>query len=626
MNKIIRYVLLSFLTIMPTVSNATLKTVTFDYDNDYKMIFPTITGVSSSDSNAGDFTDITYSAEIDGVMLIVSPEEGAKVPNRIWSASPRLRMYAGYFAVKATGGDVIKKIEFNAPSKFDLIEYSDAPTAIVDKVWKPEGAGSMGCIFTINSNTQLKSIVVTLGAAQDVLEDEDSESEAITHTLSITASGNGTVIYDVKKVRGGSSTFSVTEGTSATITFTPDAGYCIASVKVNDTDVTSSVADNKYTISNITANTTLEVEFVEVITDLAYDGVSYKVVSYDDKTVNVASGNYGLTLTVPATFEAKDKTWTVTGIDSDALTNATELAAVIWEPEVLFNNEVSNPNLLLYVKDAKFAPSYIQNVVVGDQAENIVLKDAASGNSFYCPKAFTAKRISYEHHYNMTTGYNTCQGWETIALPFDVTTVLNQKGVDLVPYASWQQGSSQRPFWLYQMTNYGWQAATAIQSNTPYIISMPNNVVYQPSYIQTGYIQFLGSNVEVKASSQLNESQYGKRHFYVSYQQQSEISDIYALNVNNQWSSNTDVSQAVGSAFIRNSRTIHPFEAYMTIEGSNAPWMIPVFDNNMPTNIVEMERMRNVGNEDWYDLQGRKLQGVPKQDGIYIRNGKKIKK
>lgn len=449
---------------------------------------------------------------------------------------------------------------------------------------------------------------------------------AITHTLSITAFGNGVAIYGDTEVRGKTASFTVTEGTSATITFAPDAGYRIASVKLDETEITSSVADNKYTIRNITANTTLEVEFVEVITDLAYNGVSYKVVSYDDKTVNVASGNYGLTLTVPATFEAKDKTWTVVGIDSDALANATELAAVIWEPEVLFNNEVSNPNLLLYVKDVQYAPSDIQNVVVAGLAESIVLKDAANGNNFYCPKAFTAKRISYEHHYNMTTGYNTCQGWETIALPFDVTTVLNQKGVDLVPYASWQQGSSQRPFWLYQMTSNGWQAATAIQSNTPYIISMPNNVVYQPSYIQTGYIQFLGSNVEVKASSQLNESQYGKRHFYVSYQQQPEISDIYALNVNNQWSSNTDVSQAEGSAFIRNSRTVHPFEAYMTIEGSNAPWMIPVFDNNMPTNIVEMERMRNVGNEDWYDLQGRKLQGVPKQDGIYIRNGKKIKK
>ncbi len=589
-----------------TVTEGTSATVTFKPDNGYKIASLkvndsdvtssiinnqyTITNISSNTTIEVTFVAITHTLSITASGNGSATYDGTEVKGKTTSFTVTEGMSATITFTPDAGYRIVS-VKLNE---------TDVSSSIVNNQYT---------ITNISSNT---TIEVTF--------------EAITHTLSITALGNGIAIYGGTEVRGKTASFTVTEGTSATITFTPDAGYCIASVKVNDTDVTSSVADNKYTISNITANTTLEVEFVEVITDMAYDGVNYKVVSYDDKTVNVASGNYGLTLTVPATFEAKDKTWTVTGIDSDALTNATELAAVIWEPEVLFNNEVSNPNLLLYVKDAKFAPSYIQNVVVGDQAENIVLKDAANGNNFYCPKAFTAKRISYEHHYNMTTGYNTCQGWETIALPFDVTTVLNQKGVDLVPYASWQQGSSQRPFWLYQMTSNGWQAATAIQSNTPYIISMPNNVVYQPSYIQTGYIQFLGSNVEVKTSSQLNESQYGKRHFYVSYQQQSDISDIYALNVNNQWSSNTDVSQAEGSAFIRNSRTIHPFEAYMTIEGGNAPWMIPVFDNNMPTNIVEIERMRNVGNEDWYDLQGRKLQGEPKQDGIYIRNGKKIKK
>ena len=175
MNKILRYSLVSLLAIMTTATYATIKKVTIDFDSDYQTIFPTITGVSSSDSNAGDFTEATYSAEIEGITLLVTPQEGAKNPNRIWNTSPRLRLYAGYFAVMSTGGDVIKKIEFNAPSKFDLTEYSVTPTAIVDKVWKPEGAGSMGGIFAVNSNTQLKSIVVTLGAAEDVLEDEGGE-------------------------------------------------------------------------------------------------------------------------------------------------------------------------------------------------------------------------------------------------------------------------------------------------------------------------------------------------------------------------------------------------------------------------------------------------------------------
>ena len=447
-----------------------------------------------------------------------------------------------------------------------------------------------------------------------------------TYSLTITATGNGTVTYDGNNVRGGSSTFTIVEGSYATVQIAADNGYRLKQVTLDGKDVTDDVTDGKYTTTKIVANTTLEVEFVEAVTELAYNGVSYRVVSYDEQTVNVAAGNYGLTLTVPATFEASGKTWTVVGIDSDALANATELAAIIWQPEVAFTAKVNNPNLLLYVTQNQYAPSDIQNVVVGDQAENIVLKEAESGNNFYCPKAFTAKRISYEHHYSMTTGYNTCQGWETIALPFDVTTILNQKGTELVPYTTWQQGSNLRPFWLYQLTESGWQAGNGIKANVPYIISMPNNVLYQSSYNQSGYIQFKGNNVEVKASSQLGEGQYGKRHFFVNYQQQGDISDIYALNVNNQWSSNTDVSQAEGSAFIRNSRAVHPFEAYRTLEGGNAPWMIPVFDNATDVRWL-MEDVGGVMSDDaWYDLQGRRLQGEPTKQGIYIYKGKKVRK
>jgi carbon monoxide dehydrogenase subunit G len=90
------------------------------------------------------------------------------------------------------------------------------------------------------------------------------EFEAIpptTYTLSIKATGNGSVLYNGTTIRSKTSSFTVNEGASATITFSPDNEYRIKSVKVNSTDVTSSVSNNQYTISNITANTTLEVEF-----------------------------------------------------------------------------------------------------------------------------------------------------------------------------------------------------------------------------------------------------------------------------------------------------------------------------------------------------------------------------
>ena len=109
------------------------------------------------------------------------------------------------------------------------------------------------------------------------------EFEAIpvpTYTLSITATGNGSATYDETSVRNETKSFTVNEGTNATVTFSPDDGNSIASVNLNGSDVTSQVSENSYTISNITADTTLTVTFQEVsaISNHVIDGDSSKVI------------------------------------------------------------------------------------------------------------------------------------------------------------------------------------------------------------------------------------------------------------------------------------------------------------------------------------------------------------
>ena len=451
----------------------------------------------------------------------------------------------------------------------------------------------------------------------------------VTFTQTVKATGNGTVSYNGTDIRNTSREISIAEGTYATFVFTPDAGSIVKSVILNGEDITSSITNNQYTISKVIGSNVLEVEFIEVVSDLAFDGVNYRVVSQDEQTVMMTGGSFGLTLTVPATFEAEGKTWKVTGVAEDALSSANELAAIIWEPEVAFTAEVSNPNLLLYVKKAEYAPSTIQNVVVGNQAESIVLKEATEGNNFYCPREFTAKRISYEHNYSMISGYKTCQGWETLVLPFDVSMMISAKGTELVPYADWQQGSSLRPFWIYQLTESGWQARNAIKANVPYIISMPNNEQYDASYNLAGYIEFVGTNVQVMASDNMMTGRYGNKRFVANYQNQAASSDIYALNVSNEWCQNTDTEKE-GSTFIRSLRNVHPFEAYMTVEGSAAGQRaIPIFMDEA-TKIREKGTVNSekfaTATDGWYDLQGRKLQGEPTREGIYIYNGRKVKK
>ena len=90
------------------------------------------------------------------------------------------------------------------------------------------------------------------------------EAPVTTYRLTISASGNGSATYGGVGIRNGSQSFNINSGNSATVTFTPDDGYRIASVKVNNTDVTSQVSNNRYTINSITSNTTLAVTFEEM--------------------------------------------------------------------------------------------------------------------------------------------------------------------------------------------------------------------------------------------------------------------------------------------------------------------------------------------------------------------------
>jgi hypothetical protein len=84
-----------------------------------------------------------------------------------------------------------------------------------------------------------------------------------TYTLTISATGNGSVSFNGATIRNKTSTFEVDEGTDAKITFTPDAGYMVASVMEGEYDVTGLMSEDSYTISNIHANKTIEVEFDE---------------------------------------------------------------------------------------------------------------------------------------------------------------------------------------------------------------------------------------------------------------------------------------------------------------------------------------------------------------------------
>lgn len=157
MNKLLRY---SLTLVFALVASVGFAQTTFDFDKDYKTLFPNLPGVSSSTgSNDGDFNEAT-TCTVDGIAVTVSAkEEGNPNANRIWTSSPRLRMYSGTFTIQAPEGKQITKIDI-AQKKWNANYKVDNGT--IDNTGNWTGSANK-VVYSIAGNTQIKSMTVTIG-------------------------------------------------------------------------------------------------------------------------------------------------------------------------------------------------------------------------------------------------------------------------------------------------------------------------------------------------------------------------------------------------------------------------------------------------------------------------------
>ena len=157
MKKLLRY---SLTLVFALVASVGFAQTTFDFDNDYKTLFPGLPGVSTSTgSNDGDFNEAT-TCTVDGIAVTVSAkEEGNPNANRIWNKSARLRMYSGTFTIQAPEGKQIIKIDI-AQNKWNANNKVDNGTIDAKGNW----TGSANkVVYSIAGNTQIKTMTVTLG-------------------------------------------------------------------------------------------------------------------------------------------------------------------------------------------------------------------------------------------------------------------------------------------------------------------------------------------------------------------------------------------------------------------------------------------------------------------------------
>ena len=84
-------------------------------------------------------------------------------------------------------------------------------------------------------------------------------------------------------------------GSDVVLTITPDDGFCLASLIVDDTDVTRHVEDNKYIIRLVKADVTVSASFYELTTGVSsiplHDGATVPVYDMKGRKITAAKQN-----------------------------------------------------------------------------------------------------------------------------------------------------------------------------------------------------------------------------------------------------------------------------------------------------------------------------------------------
>jgi len=276
-------------------------------------------------------------------------------------------------------------------------------------------------------------------------------------------------------------------------------------------------------------------------------------------------------------------------VQPGAFSGTNELLAIHWDSDTEIADDIFSPakNCLMYVTAQTEVPTKWYNVVRNGIADSI---DIADRYTYNCETPFKAKKIVFRKQFSLETGRGESKGWESIALPFNVSSVMfgSRK---LTPFGADMTGAT--PFWLREMdAEKGFSSATSIVAHKPYIIAMPNNITYDNDYNVQGEVQFIAvaaDGVDIPATPTVLEKSEGPVFDLVpTFATVPQSMEVYALNTDWQY---TDDPETLGSRFERDKRDIRPFEVYVVnkpAQAASAPMMYSIGGNGDITGLDDM--------------------------------------
>ena len=272
----------------------------------------------------------------------------------------------------------------------------------------------------------------------------------------------------------------------------------------------------------------------------------------------------------------------------------------------------TNQNCLYLLRENAETPSALsgKNVVKGNTAQSIELRDEAD---FFSPVSFTAEQIRY--YRTFTLAANGTSGWNTLFLPFDVSTVTCED----LGTVDWfhSGGDTGKNFWLREYTGDAsntvyFEEASSLNAYTPYIIAVPDGRWGDSWRMTNRLVTFHGSNAVIEPTGIATVS--GNNYTFSGNTATTTVSKAYVLN-------------AEGSSFEyeENATTTAPFRAWFRDAEINS-LALPalMIGSGSPTKLDVPVETKCVQDSAWYTIDGKRLTSRPTIPGFYIHNGQKL--